>query len=179
MGTGICSRRQKGLLQTGFCLLTFVCLAVGLYMYNHLQQKVTQAEGLASKYKQQQEAFSAQLQDTYSKRKSRMEQSVQRARETHKKSTLDFLVYKLEAQEALNKEKQDSMNKYSALSSQHKILKNQHEDLRKQLQDLHLQHSTLKLEHRKTQENHSQRIGQIQREKDIEVSNLQGSFKGT
>nr|XP_014346170.1 PREDICTED: Golgi integral membrane protein 4-like [Latimeria chalumnae] len=65
------------------------------------------------------------------------------------------------------------MNKYSALSSQHKILKNQHEDLRKQLQDLHLQHSTLKLEHRKTQENHSQRIGQIQREKDIEVSNLQ------
>lgn len=31
-------------------------------MYNHLQQKVRNAEAVAQKYKQQQEALSAQLQ---------------------------------------------------------------------------------------------------------------------
>lgn len=62
MGTGMCSRRQKGLLQTGFCLVTVACLGSGVFMYNHLQQKVRNAEALAQKYKQQQEALSAQLQ---------------------------------------------------------------------------------------------------------------------
>lgn len=62
MGTGMCSRRQKGLLQTAFCLLTLACLASGVFLYNHLQQKVRNAEALAQKYKQQQEALSAQLQ---------------------------------------------------------------------------------------------------------------------
>ncbi|KAF2979439.1 hypothetical protein EK904_005026 [Melospiza melodia maxima] len=55
--------------------------------------------------------------------RSRLERSLQKERGEHKKTKEDFLVYKLEAQEALNKEKQDSMNRYGALSSQHKILK--------------------------------------------------------
>ncbi|XP_054857741.1 Golgi integral membrane protein 4-like isoform X2 [Eublepharis macularius] len=147
MGTGLCTRRQKGLLQTGFCLVALACLGSGAFLYNHLQQKVKAAEALALKYKQQQEALSAQLQD--------------------------FLVYKLEAQEALNKEKQDSMNRYGALSSQHKILKNQHEDVKKQLLDLQLQHNGLKLEHRKALETHSQKYSQLQREKEMEVVGLQ------
>ncbi|XP_064326081.1 Golgi integral membrane protein 4 isoform X5 [Phalacrocorax carbo] len=67
----------------------------------------------------------------------------------------DFLVYKLEAQEALNKEK------------------NQHEDVKKQLLDLQLQHNSLKLEHRKALETHSQKYAQLQQEKDSEVANLQ------
>lgn len=62
MGTGMCSRRQKGLLQTGFCLLAVACLGSGAFLYHHLQQKVRSAEALAQKYKQQQEALSAQLQ---------------------------------------------------------------------------------------------------------------------
>lgn len=62
MGSGMCSRRQKGLLQTAFCLLTLACLASGVFLYNHLRQKVRSAEALAQKYKQQQEALSAQLQ---------------------------------------------------------------------------------------------------------------------
>lgn len=62
MGTGLCTRRQKGLLQTGFCLVAVACLASGAFLYNHLQQKVKAAEALALKYKQQQEALSAQLQ---------------------------------------------------------------------------------------------------------------------
>ncbi|XP_009887902.1 PREDICTED: Golgi integral membrane protein 4-like [Charadrius vociferus] len=172
MGTGMCSRRQKGLLQTGFCLVTVACLGSGVFMYNHLQQKVRSAEALAQKYKQQQEALSAQLQVVYEHR-SRLERSLQKERGEHKKTKEDFLVYKLEAQEALNKEKQDSMNRYGALSSQHKILKNQHEDVKKQLLDLQLQHNSLKLEHRKTLETHSQKYAQLQQEKDSEVANLQ------
>ncbi|KAM6046526.1 uncharacterized protein VSU04_013191 [Chlamydotis macqueenii] len=172
MGTGICSRRQKGLLQTGFCLVTVACLGSGVFMYNHLQQKVRNAEALAQKYKQQQEALSAQLQVVYEHR-SRLERSLQKERGEHKKTKEDFLVYKLEAQEALNKEKQDSMNRYGALSSQHKILKNQHEDVKKQLLDLQLQHNSLKLEHRKTLETHNQKYAQLQQEKDSEVTNLQ------
>ncbi|XP_013155063.1 Golgi integral membrane protein 4-like isoform X1 [Falco peregrinus] len=172
MGTGMCSRRQKGLLQTGFCLVTVACLGSGVFMYNHLQQKVRNAEALAQKYKQQQEALSAQLQVVYEHR-SRLERSLQKERGEHKKTKEDFLVYKLEAQEALNKEKQDSMNRYGALSSQHKILKNQHEDVKKQLLDLQLQHNSLKLEHRKTLETHSQKYTQLQQEKDNEVANLQ------
>ncbi|XP_069730881.1 Golgi integral membrane protein 4-like isoform X2 [Phaenicophaeus curvirostris] len=172
MGTGLCSRRQKGLLQTGFCLLTLTCLGSGLLLYNHLQQKVLNAEALAQKYKQQQEALSAQLQVVYEHR-SRLERSLQKERGEHKKTKEDFLVYKLEAQEALNKEKQDSMNRYGALSSQHKILKNQHDDVKKQLLDLQLQHNSLKLEHRKALETHSQKYAQLQQEKDSEVANLQ------
>ncbi|XP_028943184.1 Golgi integral membrane protein 4 [Antrostomus carolinensis] len=172
MGTGMCSRRQKGLLQTGFCLVTLACLGSGVFLYHHLQQKVRNAETLAQKYKQQQEALSAQLQVVYEHR-SRLERSLQKERGEHKKTKEDFLVYKLEAQEALNKEKQDSMNRYGALSSQHKILKNQHEDVKKQLLDLQLQHNSLKLEHRKTLETHNQKYAQLQQEKDSEVTNLQ------
>ncbi|XP_025952300.1 Golgi integral membrane protein 4-like isoform X2 [Dromaius novaehollandiae] len=65
------------------------------------------------------------------------------------------------------------MNRYGALSSQHKILKNQHEDVKKQLLDLQLQHNSLKLEHRKTLETHSQKYAQLQQEKESEVTNLQ------
>ncbi|KAG6936341.1 Golgi integral membrane protein 4-like [Chelydra serpentina] len=172
MGTGMCSRRQKGLLQTGFCLVAVACLGSGVFMYSHWQQKAKTAEALALKYKQQQEALSAQLQVVYEHR-SRLERSLQKERGEHKKTKEDFLVYKLEAQEALNKEKQDSMNRYGALSSQHKILKNQHEDVKKQLLDLQLLHNGLKLEHRKTLETHSQKYAQLQREKESEVTGLQ------
>ncbi|XP_070812243.1 Golgi integral membrane protein 4-like [Pituophis catenifer annectens] len=172
MGTAICSRRQKGFLQTGFCFLALACLGSGVLLYSHLQRKVKAAEDSASKFKQQQEALSAQLQVVYEHR-SRLERSLQKERSEHKKTKEDFLVYKLEAQEALNKEKQDSMNRYGSLSSQHKILKNQHEEVKKQFLDLQLQHNGLKLEHRKAVETHIQRYSQLQREKDNEVVGLQ------
>ncbi|XP_030918354.1 Golgi integral membrane protein 4-like, partial [Geospiza fortis] len=164
--------RRRGLLQSALCLLALACLASGALLYSHLQNKVRSAEALAQKYKQQQEALSAQLQVVYEHR-SRLERSLQKERGEHKKTKEDFLVYKLEAQEALNKEKQDSMNRYGALSSQHKILKNQHDDVKKQLLDLQLQHNGLRLEHRKSLESHSQKLAQLQQEKDSEVTNLQ------
>ncbi|XP_075460917.1 RNA polymerase II subunit A C-terminal domain phosphatase SSU72 isoform X1 [Ascaphus truei] len=171
MGTGMCSRRQKGLLHTGLCLLALLGLGSGVFFYNHMLQKAKTSEVLAVKCKQQQEALSAQLQVVYEHR-SRLERSLQKERGEHKKTKEDFLVYKLEAQEALNKEKQESMNRYGALSSQHKILKNQHDDMKKQLMDLQMQHNNLKLEHRKTLEGHGQKVSQMQREKENEVIGL-------
>ncbi|XP_062821855.1 Golgi integral membrane protein 4 isoform X3 [Anolis carolinensis] len=172
MGTGLCTRRQKGLWQTGLCLVVFAVLGSGGFLYNRFQQKVKAAGDLALKYKQQQETLSAQLQVVYEHR-SRLERSLQKERGEHKKTKEDFLVYKLEAQEALNKEKQDSMNRYGALSSQHKILKNQHDEVKKQLVDLQLQHNGLKLEHRKIVETHNQKYAQLQREKESEILALQ------
>ncbi|KAM4703189.1 uncharacterized protein WCC33_011789 [Rhinophrynus dorsalis] len=175
MGTGVCSRRQKSLLHTGFCLLALLALGSGIFLYNYILQKAKSSEALAVKTRQQQDALSAQLQVVYEHR-SRLERSLQKERGEHKKTKEDFLVYKLEAQEALNKEKQDSMNRYGALSSQHKILKNQHDDLKKQLSDLQVEYSNLKLEHRKALENHSQRIGQLQRDKESEIVGLQDNI---
>ncbi|XP_042199641.1 Golgi integral membrane protein 4 isoform X1 [Callorhinchus milii] len=139
-------------------------------MYSDLRGNLRSAEVLAQKYKQQQETVSAQLQVVYEHR-SRLERSLQKERGDHKKTKEDFLVYKLEAQEALSKEKQDAMNRYSALSSQHKILKSQQDDVRKQLQDLQLQHNSLKLEHRKALDHHTQ----SQQQKQAEISHLQDS----
>ncbi|XP_074162671.1 uncharacterized protein LOC141564272 isoform X5 [Sminthopsis crassicaudata] len=154
MGSGGCSRRHKGLVQTGFLLTAALGLLGGLLLYGHLEQKARAAQALAATYRGQQEALSAQLQVVYEHR-SRLERSLQKERGEHKKTKEDFLVYKLEAQEALNKEK------------------NQHEDVKKQLLDLQLQHSGLRLEHRKALESHGQRYAQLQREKDSEVANLQ------
>lgn len=54
---------------------------------------------------------------------------------------------------------------------------NQHEDVKKQLLDLQLQHNSLKLEHRKMLETHNQKYSQLQREKENEVTNLQGECR--
>ncbi|XP_069774909.1 Golgi integral membrane protein 4-like isoform X2 [Narcine bancroftii] len=175
MGNGICSRRQKGLLQTGFCVLVVLCFGLGFYTYAHLKEKVRSAEMLAQKYKQQQESVSAQLQVVYEHR-SRLERSLQKERSEHKKTKEDFLVYKLEAQESLNKEKQDAMNRYGALSSQHTILKNQQEEIKKQLVQLQVQHNSLQLEHRKAVETHSQQYRQFHQQKELEISSLQDNI---
>ncbi|XP_078414167.1 uncharacterized protein LOC144690498 isoform X3 [Cetorhinus maximus] len=175
MGNGMCSRRQKGLLQTGFGVLVVLCFGFGFYTYTHLQENLRGAEMLAQKYKQQQESVSAQLQVVYEHR-SRLERSLQKERGEHKKTKEDFLVYKLEAQESLNKEKQDAMNRYGALSSQHKILKNQHDEIKKQLLDLQLQHNNLRLEHRKAAETHNQHYLQLHQQKDLEIGTLQDNI---
>uniref|UniRef100_A0A8B9FFW2 Golgi integral membrane protein 4 n=1 Tax=Amazona collaria TaxID=241587 RepID=A0A8B9FFW2_9PSIT len=166
MGTGMCSRRQKGLLQTGFCLVTVACLGSGVFIYSHLQQKVQNAEALAQKYKQQQEALSAQLQVVYEHR-SRLERSLQKERGEHKKT---------KEGESLAWVLNHSSSPCTDFGTSFHI-QNQHEDVKKQLLDLQLQHNSLKLEHRKTLETHSQKYAQLQQEKDSEVANLQGEWK--
>ncbi|XP_044130176.1 Golgi integral membrane protein 4-like [Bufo gargarizans] len=175
MGTGVCSRRQKSLLHTGLCLLALLGLGSGLFFYNYMLNKASASEAQAARSKQQQETLSAQLQVVYEHR-SRLERSLQKEKSEHKKTKEDYLVYKLEAQEALNKEKQDSMNRYGALSSQHKILKNQNEEMKKQLSDLQVEHSNLKLEHRKSEELRNQQLTQLQREKESETAGLQDTI---
>ncbi|XP_053546511.1 Golgi integral membrane protein 4 isoform X2 [Bombina bombina] len=157
MGTGTCSRRQKSLLQTGFCLLAVLGLGSGVLLYNYIIQQAKTSEALAVRYKQQQDNLSAQLQVVYEHR-SRLERSLQKERSEHKKTKEDFLVYKLEAQEALNNEK------------------NQQEELKKQLSDLQEEHSTLKLEHQKTLETNNQKLSQLRREKDNEFIGLQDTI---
>ncbi|KAM9299647.1 uncharacterized protein PAF06_016735 [Gastrophryne carolinensis] len=175
MGSGVCSRRQKGLLHTGFCLLALLGLASATYLYRYLQEKARTSEGQAHKLRQQQEALAAQLQVVYEHR-SRLERSLQREKSEHKKTKEDYLVYKLEAQEALNKEKQDSMNRYGALSSQHKILQNQNDEIKKQLSELQVEHSNLKLENRRNIELHNQQMNQLHLEKENEILKLQDTI---
>uniref|UniRef100_A0A8C4RXR8 Golgi integral membrane protein 4 n=1 Tax=Erpetoichthys calabaricus TaxID=27687 RepID=A0A8C4RXR8_ERPCA len=164
MSSGMCSRRQKGFLQTGVCVLAVAFLSGGMYLYGQLQNKVKSLESMSLKFRQQQEALSAQLQVVYEHR-SRLERSLQKERGEHKKTKEDFLVYKLEAQEALNKEKQDSMSRYGALSSQHKLLK---------LQELRSQHATLQLSHQQVQEESSHKEALLRKKHEHELKNMQG-----
>ncbi|NXH02793.1 GOLI4 protein, partial [Loxia leucoptera] len=50
---------------------------------------------------------------------------------------------------------------------------NQHDDVKKQLLELQLQHNSLRLEHRRSLESHSQRVAQLQQDRDSEVTSLQ------
>ncbi|XP_072330529.1 Golgi integral membrane protein 4a isoform X2 [Scyliorhinus torazame] len=168
MGNSMCSRRQKKIFQTLFFLTIVFGFLYGLLLYYEMHNQLKKAETLTSKYQQHQEALSAQLQVVYEHR-SRLEKSLQKERNEHKK---DYLVYKLEAQEALNKEKQDSSNRYGALNVQHKMLKNQHEDLRKQYTDLHGEHQRLGEDHNRAMNEHSRRYLTLQQEKEQEIAKL-------
>ncbi|PNI77934.1 GOLIM4 isoform 3 [Pan troglodytes] len=103
MGNGMCSRKQKRIFQTLLLLTVVFGFLYGAMLYYELQTQLRKAEAVALKYQQHQESLSAQLQD--------------------------FLVYKLEAQETLNKGRQDSNSRYSALNVQHQMLKQQHKNL--------------------------------------------------
>lgn len=171
MGNGMCSRKQKRIFQTLLLLTVVFGFLYGAMLFLELQTQLRKAEAVALKYQQHQDSLSAQLQVVYEHR-SRLEKSLQKERLEHKKAKEDFLVYKLEAQETLNKGRQDSNSRYSALNVQHQMLKSQHEELRKQ-------HSDLEEEHRKQGEDfsrafndHKQRYLQLQQEKEQELSKL-------
>ncbi|XP_072897141.1 Golgi integral membrane protein 4a isoform X3 [Hemitrygon akajei] len=171
MGNSMCSRRQKKIFQTLFFLTIVFGFLYGLLLYYEMHNQLKKAENLSLKYQQHQEALSAQLQVVYEHR-SRLEKSLQKERNEHKKAKEDYLVYKLEAQEALNKEKQDSNNRYSALSIQHKMLKSQHEDLRKQFAELHGEHIRLGEDHGQAMNEHNRRYLNLQQSKEQEIAKL-------
>ncbi|XP_069752971.1 Golgi integral membrane protein 4a isoform X4 [Narcine bancroftii] len=171
MGNSMCSRRQKKIFQTLFFLTIVFGFLYGLLLYYEMHNQLKKAESLSLKYQQHQEGLSAQLQVVYEHR-SRLEKSLQKERNEHKKTKEDYLVYKLEAQEALNKEKQDSNNRYSALSVQHKMLKSQHEDLRKQYTGLHGEHLRLGEDHSRAMNEHSRRYLNLQQTKEQEIAKM-------
>ncbi|XP_036389607.1 Golgi integral membrane protein 4-like isoform X2 [Megalops cyprinoides] len=169
---GLCWRRQKCSAVTAlFVLAACAACAVVVLLLSRLHECTAELRAQTQRCRQQQEALTAQLQVVYEHR-SRLERSLQKERGEHKKTKEDFLVYKLEAQEALNKEK-DAMNRYSALSSQNSILKNQHADLRSQLQSLQTENGELHLAQRRALEE-CQHQGVLQRtESQDHIASLQ------
>ncbi|XP_069039732.1 Golgi integral membrane protein 4-like isoform X2 [Lepisosteus oculatus] len=118
--------------------------------------------------------LSAQLQVVYEHR-SRLERSLQKERVEHKKTKEDFLVYKLEAQESLNKEKQDAMNRHSALSSQLSILKTQLAEVRQQFRTLQAEQGQQQLAQRRALEDCRHREAQLRTESEAHISSLQAT----
>ncbi|XP_068402302.1 Golgi integral membrane protein 4 isoform X1 [Eschrichtius robustus] len=174
MGNGMCSRKQKRIFQTLLLLTVVFGFLYGAMLYYELQTQLRKAEAVALKYQQHQESLSAQLQVVYEHR-SRLEKSLQKERLEHKKAKEDFLVYKLEAQETLNKGRQDSNSRYSALNVQHQMLKSQHEELKKQHSDLEEEHRKQGEDFSRTFNDHKQRYLQLQQEKEQELSKLKES----
>lgn len=171
MGNGMCSRKQKRIFQTLLLLTVVFGFLYGAMLYLELQTQLRKAEAVALKYQQHQDSLSAQLQVVYEHR-SRLEKSLQKERLEHKKAKEDFLVYKLEAQETLNKGRQDSNSRYSALNVQHQMLKSQHEELRKQHSDLEEEHRRQGEDFSRAFNDHKQRCQQLQQEKEQELSKL-------
>ncbi|XP_077146718.1 Golgi integral membrane protein 4 isoform X1 [Ranitomeya variabilis] len=175
MGNGMCSRRHKRILQALALLAGAIAFVYGALMNYELQKQLKKAEALSLKYQQHQESLSAQLQVVYEHR-SRLEKSLQKERLELKKAREDHLVYKLEAQETLNKGRQDSNTRYNALSVQHQMLKSQHEELRRQHDDLQSEHQKLGEDLTKTFSDHKEKYVQLQQEKEQEVSKLKGIY---
>ncbi|KAI4815132.1 hypothetical protein KUCAC02_005295 [Chaenocephalus aceratus] len=147
----------------------------GMMSYEmHRQLKRTEATAL--KYQQHQESLSAQLQVVYEHR-SRLEKSLQKERLDHKKAKEDYLGYKLDTQQSLNKEKQEFNGRFNSLHVQHQMLKNQHDDLKKHIQDEGDDHNRLLDEHKEHYEKLNQaKEGEITHLKD-NVYNLREENK--
>uniref|UniRef100_H2U581 Golgi integral membrane protein 4a n=1 Tax=Takifugu rubripes TaxID=31033 RepID=H2U581_TAKRU len=175
MGNGVCSRRQRRIFQC-LLLVTVVCgMFYGGMMSYEMHKQLRRTEAMALKYQQHQESLSAQLQVVYEHR-SRLEKSLQKERLEHKKAKEDYLSYKLEAQQSINKEKQDSISRLNSLQVQHQILKNQHEDLKKQYYDLQDQHQAQGDDHNRQLDEHRERYDKLQQIKELEVSQLKDSM---
>ncbi|KAJ8370999.1 hypothetical protein SKAU_G00110270 [Synaphobranchus kaupii] len=170
---GLCWRRQKCSGMTALsALAACTACAVVLLLLARLHESTAELRAHTQHSREQQDALSAQLQVVYEHR-SRLERSLQKERLEHKKTKEDFLLYKLEAQEALTKEKQDAMNRYRALSSQNNILKNQLGDMRSQLLSQQTANGEQQLSQRKALEE-CQRMGLLQRtENQDHIASLQ------
>lgn len=175
MGNGVCSRRQRKIFQC-LLLVTVVCgMMYGGMVSYEMHKQLKRTEAMAQKYQQHQESLSAQLQVVYEHR-SRLEKSLQKERLEHKKAKEDFLVYKVEAQQSLNKEKQDANGRFNSLHVQHQMLKGQHEDLKKQYYDLHEKHQIEGEDHSRLLDEHRDRYDKLHQAKEVEVSQIKESM---
>lgn len=68
MGNGMCSRKQKRILQSLLLLTVVFGFIYGAMLYYELQSQLRKAEAVALKYQQHQESLSAQLQGKKGKR---------------------------------------------------------------------------------------------------------------
>uniref|UniRef100_A0A3Q3W7X9 Golgi integral membrane protein 4a n=1 Tax=Mola mola TaxID=94237 RepID=A0A3Q3W7X9_MOLML len=151
MGNGVRSRRHRRIFQC-LLVLTVICgmFYAGMISYE-MHKQLRRTEAMALKYQQHQESLSAQLQ-VYEHR-SRLEKSLQKERLEHKKAK-EFLSYKVESQQSLNKEK------------------NQHDDLKKQYYELQDQQQVQGEDHSRLLNEHKDRYEKLQQIKEVEVSQL-------
>uniref|UniRef100_UPI00358E6BFB Golgi integral membrane protein 4-like isoform X2 n=1 Tax=Myxine glutinosa TaxID=7769 RepID=UPI00358E6BFB len=149
--------RRKGCVQSAFLLLAAGAALYVLVIYSELHGRLRRSETLSDKYRQQQDSLSAQLQVVYEHR-SRLEKSLQKERTDHKKTKEDFLVYKLDTQESLNKEKA------------------QHEEIKSQYAELQQQHLQLEESHAHALQDHQQSLVQLQDHKANELAQLHGNI---
>ncbi|XP_064816331.1 LOW QUALITY PROTEIN: Golgi integral membrane protein 4-like [Oncorhynchus masou masou] len=169
MGNGVCSRRQRRIFQSLLLITVLFGMIYGGMISYEMHNQLKRTEAMAVKYQQHQESLSAQLQVVYEHR-SRLEKSLQKERMEHKKAKEDHLVYKLEAQQSLNTEKQDSSNKFNSLHGQHQMLKHTHEDLKKQHDELQEQHQIHTHTHKARVSQHKDRYPQTrQQTKELEA----------
>ncbi|MGH0179020.1 UNVERIFIED_CONTAM: hypothetical protein FKN15_000393 [Acipenser sinensis] len=182
MGPGMCSRRQKGLLHTGLCLLALASLCGGLYLYSGLQDRVKSFESLSVKYKQQQDALSAQLQGgsvaLWLEQRDWEGGSVALWLEQRDWEVWEFQAWLTpcsprSSQLCMNTDRGWSAHCRKREESTRRAKKNQLDDVRTQLQALHSQHSELRLSQRRAQEESSQREALQRKERENEVSGLQ------
>ncbi|XP_046891470.1 Golgi integral membrane protein 4a isoform X5 [Hypomesus transpacificus] len=171
MGNGVCSRRQRKIFQSLLLVTVVFGIIYGAMVSYEMHKQLKRTEAMALKYQQHQESLSAQLQVVYEHR-SRLEKSLQKERVEHKKAKEDYLVYKLESQQSLNKEKQDASSRFNSLHVQHQMLKNQHDDLKKQYYELQEQHQIQGEDHSRALEEHKERYEKLQQTKDLEMSKL-------
>ncbi|KAK6478679.1 Golgi integral membrane protein 4-like [Huso huso] len=171
MGNGMFSRRHKRIFQSLVLLTVIFGLLYGAMLSYEMHKQLKRTEAIAVKYQQHQESLSAQLQVVYEHR-SRLEKSLQKERLEHKKAKEDFHVYKLEAQQLLNKDKQDSTSRFNSLNVQHEMLKNQHDELKKRYYGLHEEHQLLREDHNRALTEHKDKYDNLQQEKEIEISKL-------
>uniref|UniRef100_A0A4W4G6B2 Golgi integral membrane protein 4a n=1 Tax=Electrophorus electricus TaxID=8005 RepID=A0A4W4G6B2_ELEEL len=155
MGNGVCSRKQRKIFQSLLFITVVFGLIYGGMVSYEMHKQLKRTEAMALKYQQHQESLSAQLQVVYEHR-SRLEKSLQKERLEHKKAKEDFLLFKLESQQSVNKEK------------------NQHDDLKKQYYELQEQHQAQDQDHSKVLNEHEQRFDHLQQTKELEISKLKG-----
>ncbi|XP_078696390.1 uncharacterized protein LOC144924731 isoform X2 [Branchiostoma floridae x Branchiostoma belcheri] len=167
----ICARRGQGKWQTLIFVLVLVGFGYGAYEYNQLQIRHQHAEHRSQKYQSQQESLSAQLQVVYEHR-SRLEKSLQKERNEHKKTREDYEQKQIESEQVLAKEKQEAENRYDSLNQQYKMLRNQHEDLEREYSSLQDQHVRLGDEHKKIVDQHLDNYQKLKDQKDTDLQRL-------
>ncbi|XP_066297626.1 Golgi integral membrane protein 4-like isoform X1 [Branchiostoma lanceolatum] len=167
----ICARRGQGKWQTLIFVLVLVGFGYGVYEYNQLQIRHQHAEHRSQKYQSQQESLSAQLQVVYEHR-SRLEKSLQKERNEHKKTREEYEQKQIESEQVLAKEKQEAENRYDSLNQQYKMLRNQHEDLEREYASLQDQHVRLGDEHKKIVDQHLDNYQKLKDQKDTDLQRL-------
>ncbi|XP_018597529.1 Golgi integral membrane protein 4-like [Scleropages formosus] len=143
---GLCWRRHKCSGVSALIVLSVCTACAGLLLLlSRLREGTEELLRHKQHCRQQEEALSVQLQVVYEHR-SRLERSLQKERAEHKKTKEDFLQYKLEIQEALNKEKNQLVDLHSQLQLQQKEHGQQHLAQLKSLEDCQQRAALLRTE---------------------------------